>query len=228
LGRCDTNGTPQFLTTFGSSSTQPWSILAAPDGGVYVSGDFDTYSYFGNDLLAGPHLDSIGSGYFTDGFLAKFDHNGSPLWARTAEPQDNLVNLRGLTLASDGVWACGVLKSPTSFGSILVGSSLTCIGSPFCTLTYYESGVLAKITDGAVTALPVTLLNPQNNGVNFQFQFQSQSGFNHSVLYRTNLIAGLNWQTNSTIAGDGTLKTISIPLSVFSPARQGFVRVLTH
>lgn len=227
LGRCDTNGTPQFLTSFGGSTTMPWSLLAAPDGGVYVSGDFDTYSYFGNDLIAGPHLDSIGSGYYSDAFLAKFDHNGNPLWARPAAPQANYVNLRALTLASDGVWACGVIKSPTAFGTNLVYSSFTCIGSPICTFAYDESGVLAKITDAAITALPITLLNPQDNGVNFQFEFLSQSGLNHSILYRTNLAAG-NWQTNSTIAGDGTLKTISIALSVFSSSKQGFVRVLTQ
>ena len=71
------------------------------------------------------------------------------------------------------------------------------------------------------------MLNPQDNGVNFQFQFQSQSGFNHSILYRTNLVAG-DWQTSSTIAGDGTLKAVSVPLSVFTPSKQGFIRVSTH
>jgi len=227
LARCDTNGTPQLLTAFGSDTTMLWSILPASSGGVYVSGDFETYSVFGNDILAGQHLTSIGTGYFTDALLAKFDANGNPLWARSAIPQSNLVNLRGLTAAPDGVWACGVVQSPTSFGSILVGSSLTCIGSPFCTLVYYQSGVLAKITDSAVSALPVTLINPQNNGANFQFQFLSQSGFNHNILYRTNLVVG-SWKTNSTVAGDGTLKTILVPLSVFSPSKQGFIRVSTQ
>jgi len=76
--------------------------------------------------------------------------------------------------------------------------------------------------------LPVTLLNPGDTGTSFQISFQSQSGFTHSVQYRTNLIAGSNWQTYSNVAGDGTLKTIPIPLSVFSPSQQGFVRVSTH
>ena len=74
---------------------------------------------------------------------------------------------------------------------------------------------------------PALLLNPQNNGVNFQFQFLSQAGFTHNILYRTNLVAGI-WRTNSSVGGDGTLKTISIPLSIFSPSRQGFVRVSTE
>ena len=227
FARCDTNGTPQLLTAFGSPTTLPWSILAAADGDVYLSGDFDTYSFFGNDMIAAPRLDTIGTGYFSAGFLAKFDRNGNPLWARPATSQSNLVNLRGLALAADGIWACGVIKSPTAFGTNVVASAITCIGSPFCTLAHHYSGALAKITDGAAGPLPVTLLNPQNSGAAFQFQFLSQAGFNHSILYRTNLAVG-NWQTNSTIAGDGTLKTISVPLSVFSPAKQGFIRVSTH
>ena len=227
LGRCDTNGTPQFLTTFGNPNTMPWSILAATDGGVYVSGDFDTYSFLGNDLIAGMHLDSIGNGYFSDGFLAKFDVNGNPLWVRIAEPQGNLVNLRGLALATDGVWACGLIKSPTAFDTILVDGATTCVGSP-CTPVYDYSGVLAKITDSGVGALPVTLLNPQANSGNFQLVFQSQSGHTHTVQYRTNLVTGTSWQTYSNIIGDGTLETITVPFSIFNPSAQGFARVLTQ
>ena len=33
------------------------------------------------------------------------------------------------------------------------------------------------------------------------------------------------WLTYSNVTGDGTLKTIPIPLSVFSPSKQGFIRV---
>jgi hypothetical protein len=89
--------------------------------------------------------------------------------------------------------------------------------------------MLAKITDNpTVVALPVTLLNPQDNGTSFQFQFLSQAGFAHAVQYRTNLVAGSNWQTYSNVTGDGALKTIPIPLSVFSPAQQGFIRVQTQ
>ena len=54
---------------------------------------------------------------------------------------------------------------------------------------------------------------------------QSQAGSTHTVQYRTNLIAGLNWQTYSNVTGDGALKTIPVPRSVFSPAQQGFIRV---
>jgi hypothetical protein len=78
-----------------------------------------------------------------------------------------------------------------------------------------------------VAAAPVLLFNPSNTGANFQFQFLSESGFNHNILYRTNLATGA-WLTNSTVSGDGTVKTISLPYSLFSPSTQGFIRVSTQ
>lgn len=73
----------------------------------------------------------------------------------------------------------------------------------------------------------MALLNPVNNGTNFQFQFLTQSGFTHNILYRTNLATGF-WQTNSIVTGNGTVTNISLPYSLFSPARQGFIRVSTQ
>ncbi|HWX21851.1 MAG TPA: LamG domain-containing protein [Candidatus Binatia bacterium] len=227
FARYDTNGSPQLANSFGSPTTQPYATLPDASGNIYVGGDFDTFSFFGNDILAAPHEDSIGNGYLSHAFLAKFDRNGNPLWARPALSQYNFVNCRALAAVPHGVWACTTCKSPTSFGTNLVTSSVTCIGSPICTLAYHYSGALGKITE-SVAALPVTLLNPHDNGANFQFSFQSQSGFTHAVQYRTNLVIGNNWQNYSNVVGDGALKTIPIPYAVFSPSRQGFIRVSTQ
>src|SRR5262249_40511243 len=71
---------------------------------------------------------------------------------------------------------------------------------------------------------PVQLASPRLVGTNFQFSFVSQAGFTHTVQYRTNLVAG-NWQTYTNISGDGSLKTLPVPLVRFSPANQGFIRV---
>jgi uncharacterized repeat protein (TIGR03803 family) len=79
----------------------------------------------------------------------------------------------------------------------------------------------------SAAALPVTLLNPFNNGASFQFQFLTQSGFNHNILYRTNLTVGI-WLTNSTVTGNGAVTNISLPYSLFNPSRQGFIRVSTQ
>jgi hypothetical protein len=236
LARYDTNGNPQLATSFGSEYTWPWTIRADTSGSVYIGSDFDTYSIFGNDIIAAPFYETVQSlGSLAPGAripgqtcVAKFDRNGNLLWARLAQSQSSYLNSRDIALASDGVWSCGFFNQQSLFGTNTINGGLTCIGTPICTLQYHPSGYLAKVTDtSAVAPWPITLLNPQNNGATFQFSFQSQSGFTHSVLYRTNLVAGLNWQTYSNVIGDGTLKTISVPLSVFSPAKQGFIRVST-
>lgn len=73
----------------------------------------------------------------------------------------------------------------------------------------------------------VALFNTQNNGTNFQFSFLSQTGFTNGIQYRTNLVSGA-WQTYTNVTGDGSLKIISVPLSLFSPSKQGFIRVSTQ
>ncbi len=71
---------------------------------------------------------------------------------------------------------------------------------------------------------PTLLINAQQAGTNFQFSFLSQTGVTNSVQYRTNLVLG-NWLTYSNVTGDGSLKTIHIPVSVFNGSKQGFVRI---
>ena len=71
---------------------------------------------------------------------------------------------------------------------------------------------------------PTQLSQPQRIGTNFQFSFLSQTGVTNSVQYRTNLVLG-NWLNYSNVPGDGTLKTIPIPISVFNGSRQGFIRI---
>ena len=202
FARFDTNGTAQLATAFGSPTTTAYSTVADALGNVYVGGDFDTYSLFGDNLLAAPPLENIGAGTFSHGFVAKFDRNGNALWARLAEAQSRLVNVRDIKLTADGIWACGFIDSPTEFGSITVASALTCIGTPFCSLTFHRSGVLAKITDAGATALPTTILNPTRVDNNVTFQFLSQSGFTHFVESRTNVASGA-WIERTNLVGDG-------------------------
>lgn len=210
FARYDTDGTAQLATAFGSETTMPWAAVADAAGNVYVGGDFDNYSVFGENFLAGPHLSAIGSGFLSQTFVAKFDRNGNSLWARQALSPSSYVNLRDLALASDGVWAGGFVSESAAYGTNSVYGTPTCIGSPFCFLQYYINGSLAKITDAVSGPPTVTLLNPQVTGANFQFSFQSQSGLTYYVISRTNVASG-TWQTNATIAGDGSLKTVTIP-----------------
>ena len=108
-------------------------------------------------------------------------------------------------------------SSPTQYVAVTGYDLCTGWGSP-------KAGLINAL---AVVPVAVDLLKPQTSGTNFQFQFLSQSGFTNAVQYRTNLVAG-SWQLYTNVMGDGTTKTISIPLSVFSTSRQGFIQVLTQ
>ena len=226
FARYDTNGTAQLASSFGSDTVITWATVADASGNVYVGGDFDGYASFGNKTIGGAHYDALQNGFFSQTFVAKFDRNGNNLWVRQAA-SPSYVNQRDITLDSNGVWACGFVNQYSYFGSNYVSGTTTCIGFPFCIIQLHGGGFLAKISEGAAVALPVTLLNPKYPGSTFQFSFNSQAGFTHTVLYRTNVSAG-TWLTNSSVAGDGTLKTINVPLSVFGGAKQGFIRVLTQ
>jgi hypothetical protein len=231
FARYDTNGNAQLALGFGSPTTQPEAAVADAAGNVYVAGNFDTYSYFGNEILAAPRINTLGNGFYGQAFAAKFDRTGTAQWARLAESTSNtfevtdLVNLFDLSLTPTGVWVCGMGSGAAYFGTNLVNSAneLFVIGMSLYAQEF-NSGMAGMI---ALPGAQVTLLNPEVAGANFQFQFQSQAGYSHNILYRTDLGAG-QWLTNSTVPGDGTVQNISIPLSVFSPAAEGFVEVSTQ
>ncbi len=230
VARYDTNGTPQLATSFGSPTTTPIAVVANTSGGVYVSGDFDTFSYFGQDLIAAPNFGPTPTGNFDQAFTAKFDANGNSLWARLAQApfdarQSSYVNSSGIALASDGVWTSAVFRPRVKFGPNI----FTFNGNPLYfsfnqIYDDYDSGALAKITDAVASVSPVTLINTQLLGANLQFSFISTAGHTNVVQYSTDLSTHA-WLTYSNIAGDGTLKTILAPAG--SPA-QKFFRVQTQ
>ena len=71
---------------------------------------------------------------------------------------------------------------------------------------------------------PVQLVNVQKSGTNYLFSFLSQANVTNTVQYRTNLALG-TWLAYSNIIGNGSLKTIPIPLSKFNGSLQGFIRI---
>lgn len=238
LAGYDLQGNPHFATSFGSDYAWPWSMQADASGNVYIGADFDNYAIFGNDILAAPYYNTVqalgssqaaGSRIPGQTCVAKFDRNGNPLWARMAQSQASFINSRDLLLAPDGVWSCGFFDQPTRFGTITVDGQLTCFGSPLCLLEYHPSGYLAKIPNPASSPAALSLINPSRNGSALQFQFTSQLGFSHVVKYSSNAATPLSgWSTYTNLSGDGTLKTVTIPYSVFSPSKQGFIRVQTQ
>jgi hypothetical protein len=207
FARYDTNGNAQLATSFGSQYTWPWAALADASGNVYVGCDFDTYSVFGSNLIAAPFYETVQYVGTIDvripgqTCVAKFDRNGNALWARPAQSPSSYLNLRDITLAPDGVWACGFFTPIGNFGTNTIYG-----GNP----PYHRSGYLARITDGSALPMPVILVNVQATAGNFSFQFATQAGFTYFVESRPDAAAGL-WTPRTNLAGDGSLKTVTMP-----------------
>jgi len=213
----------------GSPTTMPWAS-AADSSGVYVSGDFDDYSSFGDRLIAAPEYapSYLGANYFTQPFVAKFDRNGNPLWALNGL-SPLLANFRGVATASDGVWASGIVQifdalQYAQFGTNSVASDgyLYYYGTGV-TFFFTQGGLLTKITESPV-ASPVTLLNPRRVGTNVQFSFQAAANILYTIQTSTNLASG-SWSVFGAVTGSNTTQTISAPIP--SNSRALFFRVIS-
>ena len=240
FARYDTNGNAQVATNFGSTTTMTWAS-SANSSGVYVCGDFDEYTEVGDYLVTAMEYfpSYLGSNYFTQPFVAKLDRDGNALWELNGI-SPVLANFRGVTATTGGVWMSGFLQIENQFiktrrlvpvqaqfGTNRVASDAYIpAGSGFETPDWTRGGMVAKINE-IPAPVAVTLINPQIVGTNLQFTFQSQAGLMNFILYRTNLATG-SWLTNSSVLGTGAVLTNTIPLSVFSPSKTGFVRVSTQ
>jgi hypothetical protein len=226
----DTNGNALLATGFGSPTTQPEAAVADAAGNVYVAGNFDTYATFGNDILAAPHLGSLASGYFSQAFVAKFGPNGIPQWARMAESTNetitvtDFISLWDMTLAPTGLWVCGEGSGAVYFGTNLVNSAAEYIAvGQNVILDEFQSGMLGMIPL-AEPISPVVLIDPLQSGTNFEFSFISTASHTNFVQYTTNLV-NANWLPYSTIPGDGTVKSVTVPANQNAAA---FFRVSTQ
>jgi hypothetical protein len=70
---------------------------------------------------------------------------------------------------------------------------------------------------------PVTI-TPWISGGAMHLAFPSTSGVTYEVLYANSLTNPITWRTNATVAGDGTVKTVSDPLG----SAQRYYRLLEH
>jgi PKD repeat protein len=208
-----------------------------PDGTVLVAGgDFDEGGFGGVSLIpsffamlydpaAGTWSSTANMFSVRDYHTATLLHNGLVLVAGDEVYGVNPTNSAELYIPSSKTWVrAAAMNAPRQFHT----ATLLNNGQVMAAGGVGNSGVLASAELFNPASTPaIILFNPQSSGANFQFQFLSQSGFSHNILYRTNLVIG-NWLTNSTVIGDGTVKIISIPYSLFNPAKQGFIRVSTQ
>lgn len=237
FARYDTAGTAHAATSLGSEFTSILSVVADAAGNSYCAGDFENYSDFSGRIVAGyPRGRTIATAsYFSHSVIAKLDLNGNTQWSRpgiaTASylgyNNANYSNFRSVTRTSDGrIWGAGLMWGQVNFNTNLLTGDIEIISMQAFPV---RTAFLAAVAESAAaTPAPLTLLNPQTSGANLQFQFQSQSGYSHAVQYRTNLVTGQAWQTYSNVTGDGGVKIIGVPQSLFSPAQQGFIRISTQ
>jgi N-acetylneuraminic acid mutarotase len=207
------------------------------DGTVLVAGgDFDEGGFGGVSLVpsffamlydpvAGTWSSTASMLSVRDYHTATLLNNGLVLVAGDEVYGVNPTNSAELYIPSSKTWVrAAAMNVPRQFHT----ATLLNNGQVLAAGGVGNSGVLASAElFNSVSTPAIILLNPQSSGANFQFQFLSQSGFSHNILYRTNLVVG-NWLTNSTVTGDGTVKTISIPYSLFSPSKQVFIRASTQ
>lgn len=109
------------------------------------------------------------------------------------------ANLGAFTVPSTGGWqtyAWSPLKDNGNLVAVSLGGTNT-----------------LRLTDGGANInflllAPALMLNASAGGGNLHLSFGTQSGFNYSVLYKTNL-SDSAWTVLNTVAGDNTVKTIS-------------------
>ena len=162
----------------------------------------------------------------------------APLWAGFMALVNQQLATNGQPSAgfiNPALYAIAARTNYTSYFHDVTSGSNTWVSSPnlfyatngydLCTGLGTMNGT--NLINALTVPLMINLLVPHTTGTNFLFQFLSQVGFTHAIQCRTNLLSG-SWQSYTNVTGDGTLKTISIPLSVFGTSPQGFVRVLTQ
>ena len=68
--------------------------------------------------------------------------------------------------------------------------------------------LVVRVAPEPLVAVPATLLDPVHDGSSFSFSFLSQDGINYTAFYNGDL-GSTNWTTLESIAGDGTMKTVT-------------------
>jgi hypothetical protein len=96
------------------ASVVPFGIAVRPDGTFYLAGYFRGKNSLGNVTLSG-------STFFDNAFVAKFNSDGTCLWARAASAESSRA--RAITLdAAVGVYVSGEFEGPASFGGHTLNS----------------------------------------------------------------------------------------------------------
>ena len=135
LMQYDSQGTPQWLQTYGGSSDDGASILAtATNGEIYMVGYFQATAYFGNYTLL-----SQGA---NDGFVVKCTAQGTPLWANSMGGTGTDGTYGAAWSPSGALYVAGTFSSTASFGTQRKTSAG---GTDVFVARYEDSGALSWV-----------------------------------------------------------------------------------
>jgi hypothetical protein len=136
--------------------------------------------------------------------------DGGTTWSNVVSTTDYLTALNGHGIGGgtnpnpDSATATFALATPISgiTGIRLLGSEGGTASGGF--LGVFELAVLSTGSH----ATPPTLLNPHSSAGQFLFEFDSQAGTTYIVQFK-NALSDPDWQTLTTITGDGTRKVVT-------------------
>lgn len=121
VAKVDPNGVCQWVRSITVGFNEAWTYGIAIDSEdrIYVTGSYDGNADFGN----GVSLNSMGS---DDIFLARYDVNGTCLWARRAGSSASSDEARGVAVSEDGgVFITGFSGgNPMTFDAITIPNPL--------------------------------------------------------------------------------------------------------
>ena len=111
LIKVDTDGTTQWVKRFGGTSSDSLHSMATDAvGNLYLAGQFNGSIIFGTVTLT--------SGGDSDGFVAKLDANGTPLWARKMGGAGNDIAYAVAVNASGEIAVAGAFSGSATCGRI--------------------------------------------------------------------------------------------------------------
>jgi len=137
----NSSGAPQWAQRAGGiNNDDPYSLLVAPSGSVYVSGDFSSPSIiFGPDTLT-----------LTGLFLAKYDATGNALWAK------------------DGDGGTGNSIALNSEGYLYMGGGYGVPSIAFDTITLTNNGIINIYLAKLDTAALRLIVNSERNTLSIE------------------------------------------------------------
>jgi hypothetical protein len=206
---CATMGSPMAFTCYDSSedktegSNQGKNTFSA-EGNVFTNCTFQNASQYAIRFDDVAHDSPAANNSFDH---CTFDGGGTLILHQTSNNYSNRIHNSVIR----GYGACEAYDG---------GSGQFAFAQNTC----WNNGFPDSACDCGTAPQPVQLLNPQRLGANFQFQFLSQAGTVNTVQSRTNSLLG-SWQDRTNLAGDGTSKTVTLPILNGSLE---FLRVMTQ